>query len=144
MCKIILDSIKCCQVFKIFYLFIFRKKGREGEREGKKHQCVVASSTPPAEWGPGPQPRFVPWLGIEPATLWFTCRHSVHWATPARVNQHFQSRLITNISPRLCSKMHKSSKAKFNFKATYNACIEGVFLRDFQVLGEFHNIKLVC
>ena len=27
--------------FKI--LFIFRERGREGEREGEKHQCVVAS-----------------------------------------------------------------------------------------------------
>ena len=26
--------------------FIFRERGREGEREGEKHQCVVASSTP--------------------------------------------------------------------------------------------------
>ena len=26
-----------------FYLLIFRKKGREGEREGEKHHCVVAS-----------------------------------------------------------------------------------------------------
>ena len=26
-----------------FYLLIFRERGREGEREGKKHQCVVAS-----------------------------------------------------------------------------------------------------
>ena len=30
-----------------FYLFIFRHTGREGEREGEKHQCVVASHTPP-------------------------------------------------------------------------------------------------
>ena len=29
--------------FKRFYLFIFREEGREGEREGEKHQCVVAS-----------------------------------------------------------------------------------------------------
>ena len=29
-------------------VFIFREKGREGGREGEKHQCVVASSTPPA------------------------------------------------------------------------------------------------
>ena len=28
-------------------LFIFRVRGREGEREGEKHQCVVASHTPP-------------------------------------------------------------------------------------------------
>ena len=32
--------------FKRFYLFIFRERGREGEREGEKHQCVVASCTP--------------------------------------------------------------------------------------------------
>ena len=29
-----------------FYLFIFRERGREGEREGKKHQYVVASHVP--------------------------------------------------------------------------------------------------
>ena len=29
------------------FLFIFRERGREGEREGKKHQCVVASRGPP-------------------------------------------------------------------------------------------------
>ena len=28
-------------------LFIFREKGREGEREGEKHECVVVSHTPP-------------------------------------------------------------------------------------------------
>ena len=32
---------------KRFYLLIFREKGRQGEREGEKHQCVVASHTPP-------------------------------------------------------------------------------------------------
>ena len=30
-----------------FDLFIFRKRGREGEREGKKHHCVIASHVPP-------------------------------------------------------------------------------------------------
>ena len=29
-----------------FYLFIFRERGREGEREGEKHQRVVASQAP--------------------------------------------------------------------------------------------------
>ena len=29
------------------YLFIFRDRGREGEREGQKHLCVVAPRTPP-------------------------------------------------------------------------------------------------
>ena len=31
----------------IFYLFIFRERGREGEREEEKHQWVVASLMPP-------------------------------------------------------------------------------------------------
>ena len=43
----------------IFYVFIFRERGREGEREGEKHQCVFASPTAPNQ-GPGPQPRQVP------------------------------------------------------------------------------------
>ena len=34
-------------IFLRFYLFIFRERGREGEREGEKHQCVVASHTFP-------------------------------------------------------------------------------------------------
>ena len=32
---------------KGFYLIIFRERGREGEREGEKHQCVIASHAPP-------------------------------------------------------------------------------------------------
>ena len=34
--------------------------------------------------GPGPQPRHVPWLGIELVKFWFASQHSIHWATPAR------------------------------------------------------------
>ena len=33
--------------FFLKILFIFRQRGREGEREGEKHQCVVASLVPP-------------------------------------------------------------------------------------------------
>ena len=33
--------------FLRLYLFIFRQRRRWGEREGEKHQCVVASWTPP-------------------------------------------------------------------------------------------------
>ena len=60
--------------FKTLFIY-FLEKGRESEREGEKHQCVVASHMPPY-WGPGPQTRNVPWLGIKLATLWFTGRHS--------------------------------------------------------------------
>ena len=39
-------SILFCY-FLIFYLFIFRERGREVEREEEKHQCVIASSILP-------------------------------------------------------------------------------------------------
>ena len=42
--------------------------GREGEREGEKHQCVVASRMPPTgdlACNPGMSPK----LGIKPTTL---------------------------------------------------------------------------
>ena len=45
--------IKVPQLVKTVFLFIFFKdlfildRGREGEREGEKHQCVVASHVPP-------------------------------------------------------------------------------------------------
>ena len=38
--------------------------------------------------GPGPQPRHVPRLEIEPVTLWFTHLHSIHWAPPTGAKQH--------------------------------------------------------
>ena len=44
--------------------------------------CGCLSSAPC--WGLSLQPRQVPWLGIEPVTLWFSDRHSIHRATPAR------------------------------------------------------------
>ena len=34
-------------IYTWFYVFIFRKRGREGEREGEKHQRVVASHMSP-------------------------------------------------------------------------------------------------
>ena len=37
-------------------------------------------------WGPGRQPRHVPWLGRELVTLWFAGLRSIHWATPARAH----------------------------------------------------------
>ena len=38
-------KLKVFLFFKI--LFIFRERGEEGEREGEKHQCVVASHMAP-------------------------------------------------------------------------------------------------
>ena len=45
--KELLSSITGFFFFRL-YLFIFEHRGREGEREGEKHQCVVASLMPPA------------------------------------------------------------------------------------------------
>ena len=44
-----------CFLFLRFHLFCFLERGREGEREGEKHQCVAASPQ-----GPGLQCRHVP------------------------------------------------------------------------------------
>ena len=35
-------------------------------------------------WGPGLQPRQVPWLGNRTMTPWITGWHSIHWVTQAR------------------------------------------------------------
>ena len=59
-------------LLKIF-IYLFLEKGREGEREGERHQCVVAfrtSRTGDLVRDPGICSR----LGIEPATLWFSAR----------------------------------------------------------------------
>ena len=66
--------------FEIIYLFLDRGEGRKREKETSMCGCLSCAPY----WGPGPQPRHLPWLGIEPATHWFTGWHSIHWATPAR------------------------------------------------------------
>ena len=38
----------------------------------------TTSYLPPPYWRPGPQPKHVPWLGVEPAPLWFAGQHSIH------------------------------------------------------------------
>ena len=80
-----------------FCLFIFREREREREREAEKHQCVLDSWVP--NWGSGLQPRHVPWLGIELATLLFTDRRSIHWATPARAPWLFYNYQFALLNP---------------------------------------------
>ena len=69
---------------KRFYVFIFRERGREGEREGEKHQCVretlINCPSHAPNWEPVPEPRHVPWPGFEPT----------HWATHSGVTVIFQ------------------------------------------------------
>ena len=79
----------------ILNLFIFRERGREGEREGR-HINVWLSLMHPA-LGTWPATRHVPWLGIELETLWFAGWCSVHWATPARAHLSFRRYLYNSI-----------------------------------------------
>ena len=65
------------------FIYSFLERRREGEREGEKHQCVVASHVPPAG-DLACNPSLCPRLGIELVTLSFTGRHSIRWGTPAR------------------------------------------------------------
>ena len=46
-----------------------------GRKKGEQHPCVVTPSRAP-HWGPGPQPRPVPCLGIELGTLWLIGRRA--------------------------------------------------------------------
>ena len=43
------------KIYILKTLFIFRERGREGERQGEKHQGVVASCAPPAGIWPATQ-----------------------------------------------------------------------------------------
>ena len=71
-----------------FCFCFLRERGREAEREREKHRyardTLMSCFSHAPNWGPGPQPRHVPWLGIEPATFWVAGWHSIHWGTPVR------------------------------------------------------------
>ena len=64
--------------------FMVWREGKVREKEKERNISVWLPLMCAPYWGPGPQPRHVPWLGIEPATLWFSGQHSIHWAAPAR------------------------------------------------------------
>ena len=67
-------------LYKKYFIYLFFR-GRETT------MCGCPSHTP--NWGPGLQPRHVPWLGMQPATVWFTGQPSIHWATPAGFQLQF-------------------------------------------------------
>ena len=53
------------------YLFIFRERGKGGRKRGREISVYGCFSRDP-HWGPGLQPRSVPWPGIELVTPQFT------------------------------------------------------------------------
>ena len=60
-------------------MYLLLEKGREGERERNTSAWLLLVRTLLGTWL---QPRHVPWVGIEPASLWFAGWHSIHWAIP--------------------------------------------------------------
>ena len=61
---------------KISFIFLERGEGKEKGEGRETSTCGCLSCAP--HWGPGPQPRHVPQLGIELETLWFTGQNSIH------------------------------------------------------------------
>ena len=57
-------------IFNVKILFIFREG--KGRRKRRKETSMCGCLLSALYWGPGCQPRHVPWLQIEPETLWFT------------------------------------------------------------------------
>ena len=71
-------SNRCLKLFlkkDFIYLFIFRERGKEEERE--KHQCVVATHMPPTG-DLACNPDMCPDWESNPSTRWFTGQRSIH------------------------------------------------------------------
>ena len=54
-------------------IYLFLERGEQREKEWERNINVWLSLTR-SHWGPGPQPKHVPQLRIQPATLWFAAR----------------------------------------------------------------------
>ena len=70
----------------------------------------------PPTWGPGPQPRHVPWLGIEPATFQLTGRHSIHWAIPARAHSTIRFYIWKELWGHLVLSPHFTKEEKLSMR----------------------------
>ena len=79
--------------------------------------CGCLSRAP--YWGPGLQPRHVPWLGIDLATLWFAGRCSIHWATPATANHSILKSVCDNSNIWISCKSFLLSILSLNFWQSY-------------------------
>ena len=98
-------------------------------------------------WGPGPQPRHVPQMGIEPAMLWFAGPCSIRWATPARAEVVVlnKERIINLLAIRVCS--HRLSCWNVNFLTqldipkVFGLCI---FLKQGRFISAFSTTLLLA
>ena len=63
-------------------LFFYTERGREGRKEGEKHQSVASCTHPVQGWNL--QPIHMSWPGIELATFRFAGWCPTNWATPVK------------------------------------------------------------
>ena len=69
--------------FKKDFIY-FKQRGREGERGGEKHQCVVASCMPLTGDLTWPATQACALTRNGACNPWFAGQCSIHWATSAR------------------------------------------------------------
>ena len=80
------------------FIYLFLERGGEGEREGEKHQCVVAYCVP-STWGLARNPDMGPTLtGNQTSDPLFTGRHSIHRVTPAKAESVFKKDKLCSFS----------------------------------------------
>ena len=75
-------------------LFINFQRERKGRRKRGRETSVCGCLLCAPNLGPGLQPRRVPWLGIEPASLWIAVQLWIHWDTSAWATYIFLSFLL--------------------------------------------------
>ena len=68
----------------ICLLILEREEGRERKKNSnvREKQWLVASDSHPY-WGSNLQPRYIPWLGIEPSTFWYVgqCSNKLNYTS---------------------------------------------------------------
>ena len=57
------------------FIYLFLERGEKRKKEGERNVNWLLLTCP--QWGPGPQSRHLPWLGITPATLRFAGQGSI-------------------------------------------------------------------
>ena len=78
-----------CRGFFLFkdFIYLFLEKGEARKKGRETSLCGCLLNAP--YWGPGWQPRHVPYLGNKPMTLWLVGQHSIHSLIPARAHAEF-------------------------------------------------------
>ena len=88
-------------IFTLGYVYWFQREReeekRKREREREKHLLVISLRC--LDQRLNPQPRYVPWLGIEPATFWCTGWHPNQLSHQARAISYFKSLSVTDRKP---------------------------------------------